>query len=287
MIYKTAITGIRNKLIHTIKHIVTSNKNCIGTFYKNIGEHHTVSKVEDEYITSPIVVIHGNLGGYGGFEAATVYDLFIDDGRIKCTLNGEAGEDWDEPLENVQVEGLIDILDWLKENKFLVQKDLLFELRVEEIFNDTDKCERLGEILHEQMLSDDEPLDKVGTSLINAYRNQDVTLLLFAVCGWDFRTLINKTIDIDDAVLYNGSSLQQKIESKLRSEYLPDNYEEDTIYELAQNEFECIKNEICTECSFDEDTYLEQNGGDSPFDNLREDVYNEIYKRIIPCREQQ
>lgn len=285
--YKIAITGIRHKLVQKIKYIVSANKNCIGTFYKNIGEHHTVSKVEEEYSTSPIVVIHGEFGGYGGFEAATVCDLFIDDNKVICTLNGEAGEDWDEPLENVQVEGLINIIDWLKENNFLPPKDIFFEKKVEEIHNDTEKCERLGEILHEQMVSDDEPLDKVGTSLINAYLNQDVELLLFAVCGWGFRTLINKVLETDESILYEGSSLEQKMITKMRSEYLPDNYEDDTIYELAQNEFDRIKNEICTECNFDEDTYEEQNGGDSPFDNLRENIYNEIYKRIIPCPKQQ
>ncbi|WP_018667217.1 hypothetical protein [Bacteroides gallinarum] len=40
-------------------------------------------------------------------------------GKLLCTLNGEAGEDFDEPVENVQIEGLFEIAHWLEEYGFI------------------------------------------------------------------------------------------------------------------------------------------------------------------------
>ena len=54
------IESIRKELISVITNI-TKEKECIGTFYKNIGLHHTKDQTEEEYSDSPIVVIHGNL----------------------------------------------------------------------------------------------------------------------------------------------------------------------------------------------------------------------------------
>jgi len=57
---------------------------------------------------------------YGGYESATVYELFIDgNGKLLCTLNGEAGEDFDEPIGQVQTEGLLEIAHWLEEHGFI------------------------------------------------------------------------------------------------------------------------------------------------------------------------
>ncbi len=226
---------------------------------------------------------NGQLGSYGGYEAASVYDLYLDEGRVICTLNGESGEDWDEPIENVQVEGLMCIVSWLYENNFLL-KSQEEDILVNRILGDDEKCERFAEIIHGQMVSDDEPLDKTGASVIRAYMTGDTEALLIALTGWGLNTLINRTINIDEGVLYIGSTLLQKMESKLLKEYLPDNYEDDTIYELAQNEFQRIKSEVCTECGFDEEAYQKVNGGDSPFDELQETIFEEIYNRIIPCK---
>lgn len=121
MIEKKQIDYIRRKLIAHIRHTVEKQNGCISTFYKTNGEHHTENETEEEYCTSPIVVTHNtDISFYGNFEAATLYDLFIDkkDGGLKCTLNGEAGEDWDEPIENIQIEGLHNIAEWLVENGF-------------------------------------------------------------------------------------------------------------------------------------------------------------------------
>lgn len=116
-----AVAEIRKKLIGIIRAAV-ENHGYIGTFYKNLGEHHTKDQTEEEYDDSPIVAIqNGAYNCYGGFEGNTVYDLFIDpeDGRLLVTLNGEAGEDFDEPIEHVQVEGLLCIVSWLAENGFV------------------------------------------------------------------------------------------------------------------------------------------------------------------------
>ncbi|MGG6548022.1 UNVERIFIED_CONTAM: hypothetical protein NY100_21690, partial [Prevotella sp. 15_C9] len=67
------------------------------------------------------MVIHNSeFYGYGGYESATVYEFFIDKAdRLLCTLNGEAGEDFDEPVEHVQIEGLFEIVHWLEEYGFI------------------------------------------------------------------------------------------------------------------------------------------------------------------------
>ena len=111
---------MRGELIALIRTAVEKEKGIIGTFYQNRGVHFRHDTDSQEYEDSPIVVIHSTSNTYyGGYEAATLYELFINaDGKLLCTLNGEAGEDWDEPIENVQAEGLISIVQWLRENGF-------------------------------------------------------------------------------------------------------------------------------------------------------------------------
>ncbi|MDR1501806.1 MAG: hypothetical protein LBT43_05060, partial [Prevotella sp.] len=237
------INPVRKELIATIANAVKS-KGCIGTFYKNVGSHHTVDRTELEYSNSPIVVVNNSgLVSYGGFEAATVHDLYFENGLLMCTLNGEAGEDWDEPLENIQVEGLMCIVSWLKEHDFIAKTEQEIEL-IDGFLENEEKCERLAEVLINEINSDEEGFHKVGRQFIRAYLQENPEMMLIALCGWGMDTLISKVNKIDDSVLYAGSSLQVKMESKLQSEYLLDNYENDTIYELAQNEFLRIKDEI-------------------------------------------
>jgi hypothetical protein len=123
---KQQIDNIRRSLITKIGTAVEKQNGCIGTFYKNLGERHTDCQTEEEYGDSPIVVTHNaDISAYGNYEAATLYDLSVDtsDGRLKCTLNGEAGEDWDEPVENIQTEGLLKIVEWLTEEGFIPKDD--------------------------------------------------------------------------------------------------------------------------------------------------------------------
>lgn len=115
-----SVVSMRKSLLEKIRHAVEKENNIIGTFYQNRGVHYRDGE-PSEYETSPIVVIH-NPGyySYGGYESATVYELFIDGtGKLLCTLNGEGGEDFDESVENVQIEGLFEITHWLEEYGFI------------------------------------------------------------------------------------------------------------------------------------------------------------------------
>lgn len=118
---KNQMNNIRQTLTETIRDVVEKEHNCIGTFYKNKGKRYFVSLIKEEYDDSPIVVAHiPNLDTYGSFIAATVFELYIDtESCLKCTLNGESGEDWDEVIENIQIEGLTSIMEWLQKNGFI------------------------------------------------------------------------------------------------------------------------------------------------------------------------
>lgn len=178
MIEKKQIDYIRGELVAQIRRAVEKQNGCISTFYKTNGEHHTENETEEEYDTSPIVVTHNtDISFYGNFEAATLYDLFIDkkDGGLKCTLNGEAGEDWDEPIENIQIEGLHNIAEWLVENGFDTDTE-----------DETLYCAECGS-------ADSESLLKVGRNVIEAYQNGDVDAMLLAICGLTMKSLVKKT----------------------------------------------------------------------------------------------
>lgn len=115
------LVTIREETIRTIRETVEKENNIIGTFYRNCGKHFWLGEVTEEYESSPIVVTQ-NKGyrTYGGYDANTVYELFINsEGLLFCTLNGESGENFDEPIEHVQVEGLIDIKHWLEKQNFI------------------------------------------------------------------------------------------------------------------------------------------------------------------------
>lgn len=118
--FKCRLDTIREEAIAMITNAVAEHK-IIGTFYKNLGEYYRHDNDAEEYDSSPIVVTHNSsFGAYGGYEAATVYELFINEkGRLLCTLNGEAGEAFDEPIEHIQTEGLLCIVEWLVEYGFI------------------------------------------------------------------------------------------------------------------------------------------------------------------------
>lgn len=114
------LEAIRDEALGLIRGTVAEHK-IIGTFYKNLGVHYDHGYEPEEYGSSPIVVTcNPSFGSYGGYEAATLYELFLDgQGRPLCTLNGEAGEDFDEPIEHIQTEGLLCIVEWLVEYGFI------------------------------------------------------------------------------------------------------------------------------------------------------------------------
>ena len=136
------IISVRKLLIEKIRRAVEKENNIIGTFYQNRGAHYRESG-SLEYETSPIVVVHNPVFyGYGGYESATVYELFIDgNGKLLCTLNGEAGEDFDEPVEHVQIEGLFEIIHWLEEYGFITTNHSYGDIIV---------CEECGSIQVQQ-----------------------------------------------------------------------------------------------------------------------------------------
>lgn len=114
--FTTSLRSVRNDIVETIRETVAKNGHILGTFYKNKGITY-VDGDFPEYDTSPVVVLHNTLNrSYGGFEGATLYELFISDsGKLTCVLNGEAGEFFNEPIENIQIESLLGILEWMED----------------------------------------------------------------------------------------------------------------------------------------------------------------------------
>lgn len=119
------INEIRKVFMQVIRRAVEKEKGCIGMFYKNKGCRHFISQVSEEYDDSPVVVVRNpHLDTYGGFDAATVFDVYVDtEQTLMCTLNDESGDDWDEPLERVQIEGLIEIAEWLQRQGFVPEDE--------------------------------------------------------------------------------------------------------------------------------------------------------------------
>jgi hypothetical protein len=118
---KKQLDNLREQLMQTIREAAGKGNGCIGTFYKNKGCRYFIRQTDEEYDDSPIVVAHiPDISTYGNFIAATVFDLYVDtELRLMCTLNGESGEDWDEPVENLMTDSLLCITDWLRENGFI------------------------------------------------------------------------------------------------------------------------------------------------------------------------
>lgn len=75
--------------------------------------------------------------------------------------------------------------------------------------------------------------------------------------------------------------LFQEMKGYLAANYCPETNDDDTIHELACGEFFRIREIICRKYGFDEDLYI-QGDGTSPFDFVRDDIEQEVYKRIRP-----
>lgn len=114
------LNTIRQEALGLILNAVAEHK-VIGTFYKNRGVDYRDYTEAEKYDSSPIVATcNPSFGSYGGYQAATLYELFLDgQDRLRCTLNGEAGGDFDEPIEHIQTEGLLRIVEWLVEYGFI------------------------------------------------------------------------------------------------------------------------------------------------------------------------
>lgn len=62
--------------------------------------------------------------------------------------------------------------------------------------------------------------------------------------------------------------------------YFPQSFDDDTIHTLAREEFFRVQGIICREYEFDEDKYIEEYNGFSPFDEVSDDIEQEVYARI-------
>lgn len=126
-----SLLNIREHYIRMIRGAVEKENNILGTFYQNRGKHFQHDENSPEYENSPVVVIQNpEYFSYGGYEANSVYELFIDTrGKLLCTLNGESGEDFNEPIENVQTEGLVTIAHWLAEQNFISSQAFAQKIR--------------------------------------------------------------------------------------------------------------------------------------------------------------
>lgn len=77
-------------------------------------------------------------------------------------------------------------------------------------------------------------------------------------------------------------ALFREMNGYLAANYFPETNDDDTIDGLATGEFFRIRELICRKYSFDEDKYIKENGGISPFDSVRDDLRQEVFKRIRP-----
>lgn len=87
---------------------------------RNNGNRICSHFMDDDAVTEypPIVVSNDSNGynRYGGYEAATLVGVFLREDVLYCLLNGEAGENFEQSIDSIQVEGLFEIFKWLNES---------------------------------------------------------------------------------------------------------------------------------------------------------------------------
>lgn len=66
---------------------------------------------------------------------------------------------------------------------------------LESILEDTDKCEKLAEVILEEIRTDEEQMHHIGANIIKAYQNGDCDAMLIALCGWSMDSLLDKFKD--------------------------------------------------------------------------------------------
>lgn len=71
-------------------------------------------------------------------------------------------------------------------------KDFKDSEEFQELMDNEEFCETLAEVLHNEIATDDEPLDYVGRRMFQAVRTNDAEDMLLAICGWSFKTLVKK-----------------------------------------------------------------------------------------------
>lgn len=78
----------------------------------------------------------------------------------------------------------------------------------------------------------------------------------------------------------DNDTLYREMTAYMPNCYFPTSLGEDAIHEFAGGEFVRIRDIICREYGFDEDRHIEEYAGVSPFDFVRDDIEQEIYRRI-------
>lgn len=104
--------------------------------------------------------------------------------------------------------------------------------------------------------------------------------------------IINKHSDTPEYFndfLINGNSTQfpsdenklyTVMEAMLAPEYYPTDYSDDTIYKLACEEFCRVRELICQKFHFNEEKFIKENEGISPFDLVRSDIEQRVLERL-------
>lgn len=88
----------------------------------------------------------------------------------------------------------------------------------------------------------------------------------------------------DDTGAFGDNNLYDLMVTRLQPSYTVEKQNKDAIYGLAHEEYLRARKEVCLQYGFDEDRYIQHNGGQTPFDEYDEDVRQEVYRRMIDSR---
>lgn len=64
----------------------------------------------------------------------------------------------------------------------------------EEFINNRGLLTQLGELIHDEIINDDEPFDKIAHNLLDTYLEHPdvVDEVMVSICGWTMESLMNK-----------------------------------------------------------------------------------------------
>lgn len=89
----------------------------------------------------------------------------------------------------------------------------------------------------------------------------------------------------DDTDVFGEQNLYDLMTGKLRSLYSLASFDQESVYGLAHEEYLRVRKEVCLEYGFDEEEYIQENGGETPFDEYDEDIRQEVYARVVGFKE--
>ena len=84
----------------------------------------------------------------------------------------------------------------------------------------------------------------------------------------------DRTFPEDDDTLYREMTVH------MPRCYFPTSLGENSILKFAGEEFRRVKNIVCRRYNFNEDKYIRENAGVSPFDSVRGNFEQEVYRRL-------